>query len=90
MAIWALRPGQSTVPGWVTIGSNSARAARPFYPQQQIRLHRHVRKVSISVAVAAHSKLGHSHDYVCLNFGDNFAASVSVSDPRRGEVGCGL
>src|ERR1039458_146520 len=40
--------------------------------------------------VAAHSKLGHSHDYVCLNFGSNFAASVSVRDLRRGVVSCGL
>ena len=45
---------------------------------------------TFELAVAAHSKLGHSHDYVCLNFGSNFAASVSVRDLRRGVVGCCL
>ncbi len=45
---------------------------------------------TFELAVAAHSKLGHSHDYVCLNFGSNFAASVSVRDLRRGVVSCCL
>src|SRR5258708_5706119 len=34
--------------------------------------------------------LGHSHDYVCLNFCSNLAASMSVRNLGRGVVGCGL
>ena len=34
--------------------------------------------------------LDDSHDYVCLNFGSNLAASVYVRDLGRGVVGCGL
>ena len=34
--------------------------------------------------------LDHSHDYVCLNFSSNLAASVSVRDRGRGVVGCSL
>ena len=91
MAILALRPGQSTVRVEVTIGSISPRAARPFYPQQQKSSGCTACPKSFNKRrVAAHSKLGHSHDYVCLNFGNNFATSVSVCDPRRGEIGCGL
>src|SRR5262249_46879146 len=32
--------------------------------------------------------LGHSHDYVCLNFGSNLAAAMSVGNRRCGIIGC--
>jgi hypothetical protein len=34
--------------------------------------------------------LGRSHDYVCLNFGSNFAGAVSVRNRGFGGVGCGI
>ena len=35
-------------------------------------------------------QLGHSHDYVCLNFGSNLAVAMSVRNRGCGVVGCGF
>jgi len=56
---------------------------------------RHVSKVPIRdfrnpIRAPPLTQLGHSHDYVCLNFCSNLAASMSVRNLGRGVVGCGL
>jgi hypothetical protein len=48
------------------------------------------RNLALQRAATADLVLDHSHDYVCLNFGSNLAASVSARDLGGGVVGCGL
>jgi hypothetical protein len=48
------------------------------------------RDLTLGASVAANSVSDQSHDYMCLNFRSNLAASVSLRDLGGGVVGCCL